>query len=94
MSSVGAVSRSGDRDTTEFVECTCDPIKTMIPVKYNLRSLWARKVGSLMTIMITSIVVMSSIFAFGLYAGLEHTLEVSSTSWCCGKDRRRRQRAR
>jgi putative ABC transport system permease protein len=50
----------------------------MIPVKYNLRSLWARKVGSMLTILITSIVVMSSIFAFGLYAGLEHTLEVAA----------------
>jgi putative ABC transport system permease protein len=50
----------------------------MIPVKYNLRSLWARKVGSLMTIVSTGIAVGASVFAFGLSAGLDKTLEVSA----------------
>jgi putative ABC transport system permease protein len=49
----------------------------MVPLKYNLRSLKARKVGSLMTIFGVGMVVWASIFAFGLYAGLEHTLTVS-----------------
>ena len=49
----------------------------MVPLKYNLRSLKARKVGSLMTIFGVGMVVWASIFAFGLYAGLEHTLNVS-----------------
>jgi putative ABC transport system permease protein len=49
----------------------------MIPIKYNLRSLMARKVGSLMTIFGTGMVVWASIFAFGLYAGLENTLTSS-----------------
>jgi putative ABC transport system permease protein len=50
----------------------------MIPIKYNVRSLWARKVGSMLTISTTAIVVASSVFAFGLYAGLERTLEVAA----------------
>lgn len=45
----------------------------MVPLKYNLRSLRARKVGSLMTIFGTGMVVWASIFAFGLYGGLENT---------------------
>ena len=49
----------------------------MIPIKYNLRSLMARKVGSLMTIFGTGMVVWASIFAFGLYGGLEKTLTTS-----------------
>ena len=49
----------------------------MVPLKYNLRSLRARKVGSLMTIFGTGMVVWASIFAFGLYAGLENTFGVS-----------------
>ncbi|RIK85077.1 MAG: ABC transporter permease [Planctomycetota bacterium] len=49
----------------------------MVPLKYNLRSLRARKVGSLMTVLGVGMVVWASIFAFGLYAGLEHTLTVS-----------------
>lgn len=49
----------------------------MVPIKYNIRSLMARKVGSLMTILGTGMVVWASIFAFGLYAGLENTLTTS-----------------
>jgi putative ABC transport system permease protein len=49
----------------------------MVPLKYNLRSLRARKVGSLMTIFGTGMVVWASIFAFGLYGGLENTFGVS-----------------
>lgn len=49
----------------------------MVPIKYNLRSLMARKVGSLMTIFGTGMVVWASIFAFGLYGGLEKTLTTS-----------------
>ncbi|HYO26303.1 MAG TPA: ABC transporter permease [Lacipirellulaceae bacterium] len=49
----------------------------MVPLKYNLRSIRARKVGSLMTIFGVGMVVWASIFAFGLYAGLEHALTVS-----------------
>ena len=49
----------------------------MIPIKYNLRSLMARKVGSLMTIFGTGMVVWASIFAIGLYTGLETTLSTS-----------------
>ncbi|MDZ4780991.1 MAG: ABC transporter permease [Planctomycetia bacterium] len=50
----------------------------MIPIKYNLRSIWARKVGSLMTIVSTGIAVGASVFALGLSAGLDQTLEVSA----------------
>lgn len=50
----------------------------MVPIKYNLRSLWARKVGSVMTILSTGIAVGASVFAFGLSAGLDKTLEVSA----------------
>ncbi len=49
----------------------------MIPIKYNLRSLMARKIGSLMTIFGTGMVVWASIFAFGLYGGLEKTFNTS-----------------
>ncbi len=49
----------------------------MVPLKYNLRSLRARKVGSLMTIFGVGMVVWASVFAFGLYAGLEHTFNSS-----------------
>ena len=49
----------------------------MVPIKYNLRSLMARKVGSLMTIFGTGMVVWASIFAFGLYGGLEKALTTS-----------------
>jgi putative ABC transport system permease protein len=50
----------------------------MVPLKYNLRSLRARKVGSLMTVLGTAMVVWASVFAFGLYAGLENTLKLSA----------------
>jgi putative ABC transport system permease protein len=49
----------------------------MVPIKYILRSLMARKVGSLMTIFGTGMVVWASIFAFGLYAGVEKALQTS-----------------
>jgi putative ABC transport system permease protein len=49
----------------------------MIPLKYTLRSLRARWVGSLMTVLGTALVVWASVLAFGLAAGLDHTLEVS-----------------
>ena len=50
----------------------------MVPLKYNLRSLRARKVGSLMTIIGVALVVWASIFAFGLASGLDKTLEVAA----------------
>jgi putative ABC transport system permease protein len=48
----------------------------MVPLKYNLRSLRARKVGTLMTIFGVAMVVWASIFAMGLYAGMEHALNI------------------
>jgi putative ABC transport system permease protein len=51
----------------------------MVPLKYNLRSLRARKVGSLMTIFGVGMVVWASIFAFGLSAGLDKTLEIAAS---------------
>ena len=50
----------------------------MVPLKYNIRSLRARKVGSLMTIFGVGMVVWASIFAFGLSAGLDKTLEIAA----------------
>lgn len=50
----------------------------MVPLKYNVRSLVARKVGSLMTIFSVGTVVWASIFAFGLSAGLNKTLEIAA----------------
>jgi len=50
----------------------------MVPLKYNLRSLRARKVGSLMTVLGVGMVVWASIFAFGLSAGLDKTLEIAA----------------
>lgn len=50
----------------------------MVPFKYNLRSLWARKINSLMQVLSTSLAVGASVFAFGLSAGLDHTLDVSA----------------
>jgi putative ABC transport system permease protein len=51
----------------------------MVPIKYNIRSLRARKVGSLMTIFGVGMVVWASIFAFGLSAGLDKTLEIAAS---------------
>lgn len=51
----------------------------MVPLKYNIRSLRARKVGSLMTIFGVGMVVWASIFAFGLSAGLDKTLEIAAS---------------
>jgi putative ABC transport system permease protein len=50
----------------------------VVPLKYNLRSLRARKVGSLMTILGVALVVWASIFAFGLSSGLDKTLKVAA----------------
>jgi putative ABC transport system permease protein len=50
----------------------------MVPLRYNVRSLRARKVGSLMTIFGIGMVVWASIFAFGLSAGLDKTLEIAA----------------
>jgi putative ABC transport system permease protein len=50
----------------------------MVPLKYNVRSLRARKVGSLMTIFGVGMVVWASIFAMGLSAGLDKTLEIAA----------------
>ncbi|BBO31919.1 ABC transporter permease [Lacipirellula parvula] len=50
----------------------------MVPLKYNVRSLRARKVGSLMTIFGIAMVVWASIFAFGLSSGLDKTLEIAA----------------
>jgi putative ABC transport system permease protein len=50
----------------------------MVPLKYNMRSLRARKIGSLMTILGVAMVVWASIFAFGLSDGLDRTLEIAA----------------
>ena len=50
----------------------------MVPLKYNVRSLRARKVGSLTTIFGIGMVVWASIFAFGLSSGLDRTLEIAA----------------
>ena len=50
----------------------------MVPLKYNIRSLRARKVGSLMTILGVGMVVWACIFAFGLSEGLDQTLEIAA----------------
>jgi putative ABC transport system permease protein len=50
----------------------------MVPIKYNFRSLMARKVSSLMTVLGVGMVVWASIFAFGLSSGLDKTLEIAA----------------
>ena len=50
----------------------------MVPLKYNVRSLRARKVGSLMTIFGVGMVVWASIFAMGLSSGLDKTLQIAA----------------
>lgn len=50
----------------------------MVPLKYNIRSLRARKVGSLMTVIGVAMVVWACIFAFGLSSGLDKTLEIAA----------------
>lgn len=50
----------------------------MVPIKYNIRSIRARKVGSLMTILGVAAVVWASIFAFGLSSGLDKTLNIGA----------------
>lgn len=49
----------------------------MIPLKYNVRNLRMRWVGTLMTILGTGLVVWSSCILFGLVQGLQHSLNVS-----------------
>jgi putative ABC transport system permease protein len=49
----------------------------VVPIKYNIRSIRARWVSSMMTIVGTGLVVWASVLAFGLSEGLNHTLEVS-----------------
>jgi len=49
----------------------------VVPIKYNIRSIRARWVSSLMTVIGTGLVVWASVLAFGLSEGLNHTLEVS-----------------
>ena len=49
----------------------------MVPIKYNIRSLRARWVSSLMTVLGTALVVWAVVLTFGLADGLDHTLAVS-----------------
>ncbi len=49
----------------------------MIPLKYNIRNLRMRWVGTLMTVLGTGLVVWSSCILFGLVQGLQHSLNVS-----------------
>ena len=49
----------------------------MIPLKYNVRNLRMRWVGTLMTVLGTGLVVWSSCILFGLVQGLQHSLNVS-----------------
>ena len=49
----------------------------MIPLKYNLRNLRMRWVGTIMTVLGTGLVVWSSCILFGLVQGLQHSLKVS-----------------
>jgi len=49
----------------------------MIPLKYNVRNLRVRWVGTSMTVLGTALVVWSSCILFGLVDGLEHSLNVS-----------------
>lgn len=49
----------------------------LVPLKYNLRSLRTRWVGSLMTVASVALVVWASVLSLGLAAGLRHALAVS-----------------
>lgn len=49
----------------------------MIPLKYNLRNLWVRRVTTLMTVLGTGAVVWCSCILFGLAEGLQHSLSIS-----------------
>ena len=49
----------------------------MIPLKYNIRNLWVRRITTLMTVLGTGLVVWSSCIVFGLVDGLHHSLKVS-----------------
>ena len=50
----------------------------MVPLKYNIRSIRARKIGSLMTILGVGMVVWACVFAFGLSEGLDRTLKIAA----------------
>lgn len=50
----------------------------MIPLKYNLRSLWIRRITTIMTVLGTGVVVWSSCILFGLVDGLQHSLQISA----------------
>ena len=52
----------------------------MVPLKYNIRSIRARKIGSLMTILGVGMVVWACVFAFGLSEGLDRTLKIAAGS--------------
>ena len=49
----------------------------MIPLKYNIRNLWVRRVSTVMTVLGTGLIVWSSCILFGLVEGLEHSLTIS-----------------
>lgn len=49
----------------------------LVPLKYNLRSLRARWVGSIMTVASVALVVWACVLSLGLAAGLRHSLNVS-----------------
>lgn len=49
----------------------------MIPLKYNVRNLWVRRVTTFMTVLGTGLVVWSSCILFGLVDGLNHSLTIS-----------------
>ena len=49
----------------------------MIPLKYNLRSLWERRVTTLLTCLAIGVVVFASVLTFGMIDGIEHALSAS-----------------
>ncbi len=49
----------------------------MVPIKYNVRNLRVRWVGTLMTVLGTALIVGSSCGVFSLVEGLEHSLKIS-----------------
>jgi putative ABC transport system permease protein len=49
----------------------------MIPLKYNVRNLRVRWVGTLLTVLATALVVWASCLLFGLVDGLQHSMNVS-----------------
>lgn len=49
----------------------------MIPLKYNLRSLWVRWTTTLLTCLAIGVVVFASLLTFGMIDGIEHALTAS-----------------